>query len=230
MAEEQDRLAWLDAARQGDGEALSRLLAAVRPEIVRYLESKLASHPSSHALAEELAQDTLVRVANAVRECRAETVGQLKAWLKTIARRRTIDHYRRRQQELEARAWSVWDEGERASSTAWQEAREARISLVDEDASEAEAALGELLLEAQAVLSEGTQEVLRRRILYGDTWAEAGRSAGTTAGGARRRWQRAQVRLRREVLRRAESLPADIRQEVLRLIGEGALCRTDPRS
>lgn len=88
-----------------------------------------------------------------------------------------------------------------------------------ESTSEIDRALGRLLLEAQSVLSEGTQEVIRRRLIYSESWEEAGRAAGTTAGGAKRRWQRAQERLRREVLQRARALPEQMRREVLRRLG-----------
>lgn len=221
MAEEQDLLAWLDAARDRDEEALSRLLAAVRGEIVSFLRGQLDSHPSSRAVAEELAQETLLRAAEGIEGCRAESVGQINAWFRTIARRQTIDRYRRRREEMAARRRSV-PQAPRAAGTpnqVWGAGGEEK-----ERVSEAEAVLGAILLEAQEELSEGTQMVVRRRMLYGDTLAEAGRTIGTTAGGARRRWQRARDRLQREVFRRAESLPEDVRQEVLRLIGERAGC------
>ena len=83
-----------------------------------------------------------------------------------------------------------------------------------------EQVLGSLLLEAQAELSEGTQEVLRRRLLYHDIWREAGEAVGTTPGGAKRRYQRATERLRKEVLRRIEDLPdPELREALLRRIG-----------
>lgn len=52
------------------------------------------------------------------------------------------------------------------------------------------------------------QSLLELRVLQGATWTEVGNSLGTTAAGAKRRFQRAQVTLRQELLQRVEKLPA----------------------
>jgi signal transduction histidine kinase len=52
-----------------------------------------------------------------------------------------------------------------------------------------------------------------------ETWEEIGSRVDTTAGGARRRWQRALPRLEREVLKRVRRLPPDLRRRVLRRLG-----------
>lgn len=203
----------LEEARGGSERALSRLLDELQPEVTAYLRGRVGSNPAPDALAQELAQQVLLRVAESVGVCRAKTTAQFRAWVRTIARRAAVDWYRRREPELERRIWKEWEEvpGDALRSALPDSGNTTR--------SEIDRVLGELLYEAQAVLSDGTQEVVRRRFLYGDTWAEAGRVIGTTRGGAKRRWQRAQERLRREVVERAEQLPPELRKEVLSRIG-----------
>lgn len=208
----------LNAARDGDDRALSELLARLRPTVEGYLTDRVRSSPSTAALAEELTQVVLTRVAASIEDCRAETAVQLRAWVRTIARRVAIDWYRRRRSELDRRRWeepeAVPDELLRTAVV------EVGRAGGRESPTQVDRALGRLLMEAQSVLSEGTQQVLRRRFLYGDTWAEAGRCIGTTAAGAKRRWQRARERLRGEVLERARALPEEMKREVLRRLGE----------
>lgn len=208
----------LDAARDDDDRALSDLLARLRPLIEGHLRERLRSSPSTAALAEELTQVVLTRVAESIEDCRAGTAIELRSWVRTIARRVAIDWYRRRRSELDRRRWEEPEAvtGELLRTTVVEAGRVSGR----ESTTQVDRALGRLLMEAQSVLTEGTQEVLRRRLLYGDTWAEAGRTIGTTAAGAKRRWQRARKRLQGEVLKRAQALPEETRREVLRRLGE----------
>lgn len=212
------RVEVLDAAKDGDERALSELLARLRPTVEGYLRERLGSSPSTAALAEELTQVVLTRVAESIEDCRAGTDVELRAWVRTIARRVAIDWYRRRRSELDRRRWEELEAvpGELLRVAVVEAAR----APDGESSSEVDRALGRLLMAAQSELSEGTQEVLRRRLLFGDTWAEAGRCIGTTAAGAKRRWQRARERLRGEVLERARALPEEMKREVLRRLGE----------
>lgn len=206
-------------ARQGDEEALNRVLQAVRPLLLRTIRARVQSMPATQAVAEELAQEALLRVARGLASCRAGTAAQLRAWCRTIARRIVIDHYRRRFEEQERRVggtlhdiWWHWDADQ--GSGRWPEASDASTTNVDR-------ALGRLLLDVQEVLSAGTQEVVIRRLLYGDTWREAGEVAGTTSGGAKRRFQGAIDRLRSELLARIREEPdEELRRALLDRLGE----------
>lgn len=216
--DERELVGLLEAARAGEAEALSKLLERLRPEIERYLRGRLRSSPGTDAVAEELTQESLMRVAASIAACRAGTARALRAWTRTLARRVAIDWYRRREVEIERRVWQEVEElrlamMEDAVRGAGATARRERSPAIDQ-------VLGELLMEAQSELSEGTREVIRRRLLYGDSWSEAGRAVGTTAAGAKRRWQRARERLRREVVHRAQSLPDEVRSGILRKLGE----------
>lgn len=207
----------LEGARGGSEEDLEILLDRLRPRVKRYIVGRLQSHPSTDALAEELTQDVLVRIAESVEDCRAATEKQLNSWTHTIARRRVIDRYRRRERELEQRVWEVDAriDGQLLVDSFVDE--EAELS--SEDVTELDELLGSLLWEAQAELSEGTQQTLRRRLLYGETWPQVGEVVGTSGAGAKRRFQRAQDRLRKEVRKRTEELPDEVRRKVLRRLG-----------
>lgn len=185
--------------------------------MVRYLVDRLQSHASTSAIAEEITQEVLVRMTQSIASCRATTKEELHAWVQTIARRLVIDRFRRRELELEQR---VWEEDLRidghllidACADADTEPESAEVTEIDE-------VLGNLLWEAQAELTEGTQQVLRRRLLYGETWSQVGEFVGTSAAGAKRRYQRAQDRLRKEVRRRMTALPDPLLRAVLRRLG-----------
>lgn len=206
------------AARGGDREALNDLLEGLRPHILRQVRDRVRSATVPRAVAEELTQDVMLRVAEGLAGCRARSEAQLHAWCRTIARRVVIDRYRRYAEEKERRATGaladlLWNQV--AGNAAYGSAEPDRG-----DVSRREAKLGRILLEAQQVLSDGTREVLRRRLLYGDSWAEVGDAVGTSAAGAKRRYQRAQARLRKEVLQRIRTVPDErIRRALLRRVG-----------
>lgn len=207
----------LEGARGGGEEALEILLDRLRPRVKRYLVGRLQSHPSTDALAAEMTQDVLVRVAESIEDCRATTERQLNSWIRTIARRRVIDRYRKRERELDKR---VWQEDQRVDGRLLIDGLiDEDTELSSEDVSELDEILGALLWKAQAELSAGTRQTLRRRLLYGETWPQVGEVVGTSGAGAKRRYQRAQDRLRREVLARIRELPSDLQAPLLERLG-----------
>lgn len=196
--------------------ALNRLLEGVRPNLVRYIRGQVDSHPGPDALAEELAQKCLLRVARSISSCRAQSAPAFRTWLRTIARNVVTDRHRRREGELERRTWTDLGELEqRLVHAVFPEA--GRYSPTRPTA--ADRLIGRILWDAQGVLSEGTRRVVYRKIQFEETWAETGAAIGTTAGGAKRRWQRAQERLRAEVKKRITDLPGDVRDCVRRRLG-----------
>lgn len=215
MATGRQLIDWLRQVRQGGNEEARRhLLEAVRPEIRAFLEKRLRSHPATEQVAAELTQDVLIRISESLTDCRAQSAGAFRAWRKTIARRVWIDHLRRRDEEMARRDESVPAEAIRLGMIGTARDQPARIP------SKVDRLIGKLLLEAQQVLSDGTARVIRRKFLYGDTWEEAGAVIGTSAGGAQRRWQRAKKRLRDELEKRVNELPAESRARVRQRIGK----------
>lgn len=213
MAGQEDLLEWVDQVRQnGDEKALDRLLAALRPGIVAYLRSRVGSWPSASSVAEEIAQETLLRIAGSIDACRARSESEFRAWVRTIARRRAIDWHRRREEEFGRR---VSAPTEAFASKDW-----VPEPSFDRDAGVAESVLWRFLAEAYEGLSPETQEAVWRRLQLGETWAEVGKAIGTTEGGAKRRWQRALARMRWEVARRVEGVEDDeLRKALTRRLG-----------
>lgn len=198
----------------GRRKAVNQILAAVRPEIRAYLTRKLDSLPATEEVARELTQETLFRISRALEDCRAETPGGFRAWRRTIARNIWTDYMRRRGEEMDQRrAPAVTVEAIRVGLFGTTDVNRPPPSPVDR-------AIGELLLEAQQILSDDTARIIRQRFIYGDTWREAGRAVGTTRASAKRRWQWARERLRKEVVHGSEALPEELREEVLRHLGE----------
>lgn len=196
--------------------ALNRLLEGVRPHLVRYIRGQVDSRPSPDALAEELAQETLLRVGRSIASCRAQSASSFRTWLRTIARNVITDRHRRREGELERRTWTdVWELEHRLVHAVFPEA--GRYSPIGPTA--ADRLIGRILYDAQSVLSEGTRRVVYRKIQFEETWSETAMAIGTTAGGAKRRWQRAQGRLRTEMKERISELPAEVQARVRRRLG-----------
>lgn len=203
--------------QQGSRVALNALLEGVRPEVVVYLRDRVDSHPSSDAVAEELTQQTLLRVASSIGTCRAQSAAQFRSWVTTIARRLAMDRHRRREGELEQRAWEEVGELERRLvRNTFPRAPDERT--INRSSDVLDRVLGRILMEAQKELSPGTRRVVKRRLLLEETWAQVGEAVGTSEGGAKRRWQRAIPRLRREVLQRIGELPLPLQVRLIRRI------------
>lgn len=211
-----DPIDLLKRVRKGDRTARSRLLGQLRPHVLRYVTNRVRSHASTRAVAEELTQVVLLRITRSLEDCRARTHGQLWGWVRTIADRLVIDRHRRRKHEREARAWTS-----RPDHSPAAEEGDGPASVVgpENESETVERIIGRLLYRAQDALSSGTRTVVRRRLLRGETWTQVAEAVGTTAGGAKRRWQRALPRLRDEVLSGVRDLPPPWRTRVLQRLG-----------
>lgn len=195
-------------ARKGSAASRGELLRALRPRILGLILKRMGGTAAAHEVAEDITQDVLLRIHDALAYCKARSEAQFMAWSFTIARHAIIDWRRKRAVEDAA-------SGDARALTSMNAAEVALERSSPEDR-----LLGELLLAAQATLNADTQEIIRQRLLYGATWRAAGEAVGTTAGGARRRWQRALVRLRREVLEEIADLEDEkLRRGVLRRLG-----------
>jgi RNA polymerase sigma-70 factor (ECF subfamily) len=77
----------LDAARLGDRDAISDLYRRFNPSLVRFLEGRSGT-------GADLAQDTWIAAFGSLESFDGDE-RQFRSWLFTIARRRTVDHWRR---------------------------------------------------------------------------------------------------------------------------------------
>lgn len=192
------------ARRAGDGDrpALEKLLAAVHVHVIRYLEGWLHHSREWEEAAKDLAQEALIRIAATVGGFRGENDGELVTWCVTIARNIATDRLRvvRDRADVEALKLEVgW--GVTGESSSWT-AEEGYVS--DELR-----VLLRLLRKAQAAEPEASQELLWRHVVLHDSWHEAGEALGIPPTAAKRRFQRAQKRIRIALLQAILRLPPE---------------------
>ena len=184
-ATEASLLQILDEARRGDEQSLEELLKRLLPTVRAWCVGRLRD-PRLHALVDDIVQETAIRIVRHLGSCRASSSRELAAWTLSIAQRealRAIEHgWIRYWVSLEG-AGVLGDQGDDADSK----------GLVS-------GPLATLLSEAYSGLPEGTQRLLYLRIIEGWSWKEVGAEFDTTAGGAKRRCQRALARLKAYVL------------------------------
>ena len=183
-------------ARHGDDYALERLLAEVHVHIHRYLARWLHRRRGWEDTIDDLAQETLIRIARGLESCGAATDAMLLEWVHAVARNVGIDYLRSMRDEWEQTEF-LGDACAVVDSEEWgreiHEEPGIRIML-------------RVLGEVHAEESEDAQELLWYRLVQGDEWADTGGAIGIPHTAAKRRYQRAQGRLRCAVLKRLINL------------------------
>jgi len=180
----------LDAARGGAEWALAALWRRYQPRLLAYLRAK------EPAAAEDLAQETWIAVARGLVAFDGDESG-FRAWLFTIARRRLLDHRRRRARRPETRLGAALLDRSRAGDDP------ARDAL---DAVGTDAAIARF-----AGLPPDQAEVLLRRVVADLDVAAVARLLGKQPGAVRVLAHRGLRRLACELAReagRAEDDPA----------------------
>lgn len=186
----------------GDEGALEEFLVRVY-RIARAFVRRRLPRSADDTFVEDTAVETVGRVALAFTACRAGTEGGVVAWILEVARNTAIDLHRQELRRALAGALEDLD------TTVCDSTPAPDILTQSEDA------LLDLLAETHAALPPDLQLLLWARLIDGATWAEAGEDVGTTPAGAKRRYQRAQARLRRELVRRIHQLPEPKRDLVI---------------
>jgi RNA polymerase sigma factor (sigma-70 family) len=190
---------------------MDAVLRAFQEPVQRYLMRRLAQCPDGHDVAGDLRQEVLLRAAGALSRCHFENEQRAVAWVLRIARHVLVDYVRAEHtrhrlvspETLELLA-------ERAALAQWQSGHHVR------DASDL---LDDVAGRAMAGLPRQTVELFRLRVQMGLTWPQVGVALGTTANGAKRRFQRAQVALRARFLAVFDALPHAERDALLRSLG-----------
>ena len=171
----------LQAARDGQGWALGELFRNLYPRVVRYLR---VLEPSD---AEEVASDAWLDISSGLDRFEGDEVG-LRAWSFTIARRRMIDH-RRRRARRSAHPMDSLDEVPSGGDV--EEEAMTRLAT--------QAALGRI-----ATLPSDQAEVLLLRVLGGLPIAEVATIMGEQPGTVRVLQHRALRRLASEATEQTE--------------------------
>lgn len=183
-------------------QALESLLEALYVPVKRFAKARLKRFGDAEEIAADVAQETLFHVARYHRTCTAVVEGQLMMWVLVTARRVMIDMLRSPGSGLAVRALCVELRRDNVS-----ESFESSIGKRPEAAAAHELALG-IAIEAYGYLPQTTAELLWDRLVGGAEWNSIATQYGTTYSAAKRRFQRAQGALRREVLRRIRLAPS----------------------
>jgi RNA polymerase sigma-70 factor, ECF subfamily len=175
-----ERDALLEAARQGDGDALEALLKDVQPRIYRF-SLKMCGRAED---AQDVLQETLFAAARTVRGFRGAS--SVSTWLYTIARSFCI---KKRRRSVFAPEVVSLDAEPRAARTAAAPTRDPERSLAEREISSA-------LQSAIASLEPAVREVLVLRDVEGLPAGEVATITGLSVSAVKSRLHRARMAVR----------------------------------
>ena len=172
-SEASELTALADLASAGDSDALESLLAQLYPIVRTFIGRRI---PARDLDGDDLVQSSMIRVWMKLPQCRATSDRQLLHWCRVIAWRITLDHFRHPRRGL-------------------------FISLAEPlaEPTPGDDSPGKLILAMAAAwpeLPEATQKLIWAKVIEGRSWSEIAEEQGTTVSAAKRRFQRAQKRLR----------------------------------
>lgn len=191
-------------AQEGNVSALDALLVRLRPALLRYLVGRFARRWSTEA-AEDVAQETLVRVAERLRSYRGATDGEVYAWAFAIARNFALATLRSTLPE-------TLPAGDRVAVAAVHGTNEAAVDLLGDrefDRVAASTRMSRLVVQAYDTLPADAALLIWHRVIEGLAWADIAAEHATTPAAAKRRFQRMQQTIRRRVLARIAGYPAE---------------------
>ena len=188
-------------AREGDEHALESLLAEVHVHVHRFFSRWLYRRPGWEDTVDDLAQETIIKIARSLDTPLAENDAILLEWCTTVALNAGTDYLRSMRDEWDTRAF--FSEAETLGALGW----ELQDCDIEEDAGAR--ILLRILREAHEEEGGDAQTLLWHRLVQGDEWAETGDVLGIPHTAAKRRFQRMQGRIRHAVLRKLIALPPD---------------------
>ena len=171
------------AAVEGDPQAVERLLAAIRPLVVRYCRARVGRQERSFASADDVAQEVCLAVLTALPSYRDQGRPFL-AFVYGIAAHKVIDAHRASARNRSEPVADVPDSVEVADGP---EQRALRVELSGE--------MGRLLDQ----LPDKQREILVLRVVVGLSAEETAEAVGSTPGAVRVAQHRALARLRKSM-------------------------------
>lgn len=219
------QLARRDGAPQDiQHDLLGALLERLYWPLYRFALARLQRFAGAKALAEEVVQDTLLGLARGAHRCRALEDAQLLAWALRSCRHELYDLIHRpgtgltfRRREVELR---LLTDGEDFESSVGRRP----------DLDAAFESLLALAVDVYDSMPAATAALFWLRLIFGAEWSEIAAELETTPSGAKRRFQRAQLRLRQALAQRVEALPPAEHALVQPLLRRLAAGRTRGRS
>jgi DNA-directed RNA polymerase specialized sigma24 family protein len=196
-----DNMSLLARAKTGDDPALEHLLARLHEIVRASLSYRYASVPGAQTFVEDATQEALFKIAMAIKNCRARTERQLRAWALTVSDHVAADMYWSPQFELAVRRFTIELEliaGRLRHEEEW---------FGDSNLNPADALLYRIAHEVYGEVGENTAALIYEHLCEAQTWTEIGGAHGTSGAAAKRRFQRAQRTMREGVLTRIAKLP-----------------------
>jgi RNA polymerase sigma-70 factor, ECF subfamily len=172
------------AAMAGDRQAVGRVLAIIRPLVVRYCRARLGAPDRSSASADDVAQEVCLAVLTALPGYRVQGKPFL-AFVYGIAAHKVIDAHRASARNRAEPVAEIPDAMEAADGP---EQRALRLEL--------SGVMGRLLDQ----LPDKQREILVLRVVVGLSAEETAEAVGSTPGAVRVAQHRALARLRKSVL------------------------------
>ena len=190
--------------------AVGALVERLYPICERFLRRRLRGFRDAPDVAADATQESMLRIAAALDDCRATSDRELVAWALVTARRTVIDMYRSPTSGLAARslASELHDEADCLGEGADD---------VEGQATPRNTLLA-LAMRAYDALTRETAELLWWRLIRDAEWSEVAEEMSTTSAGAKRRFQRAQGALRRSLTHLIADLPPAEREPVEELL------------
>lgn len=204
-------LEFLHRAQQGDEEALDQLLLRVQQPVLGFLRKRLRD-PRLERFVEDVLSEVLVRVFKHYRKCEACTERELVSWVLSIAHNESLRLLARRPLKY---ALLLGDRD--PSETGQGRGAGPGVAIPDYDGYATphaqdqrsrglRAVLG-VLEEVESVQSPERALILYLKLVEDSTWKEIGDQLEISAGAAKRRFQRAQKALEKQVLDGVDRLP-----------------------
>lgn len=175
----------LEAMRGSEPGAAEEWVRAVTPIVRAIVERRMRGRPEVESWTEDVVQDALLRLWRGHRQVSAGSELEAIVWTRTVTERIVATWMRERLVGIRATV---------------------RLSPILATLADDGDPIGAGLRQAYEALPEETQRLIYLRLVEGQSWEEIARAVDSTPSGARRRWQRAQARLRRES-RRGEEDP-----------------------
>jgi RNA polymerase sigma-70 factor (ECF subfamily) len=187
----------LDQARQGEPQAVDRLLARHREPMRRMIDMRLDPAIAARVDASDVVQDVLLEASRRLAEYLRDPIMPFHLWLRHIAKDHIIDAHRRHRQ---AQRRSVDREQSMKPALADRSSVELIVQFVDRELTPATAALRqemeERFQEAIATLDDDDREVILMRHFEQLSNQEVATTLGLSEAAASMRYLRAIRRLR----------------------------------
>jgi RNA polymerase sigma-70 factor (subfamily 1) len=190
--------AWIEAASQGEREALGRALSSVRDYLLLVANDVLQPALQAKATASDLVQETFLQAQRCVQQFRGRTASEWRHWLRSILisniaqdRRRLATAKRQVQREVTVPEQMPLEDAQHVDTPSRNLAlRELETALVE--------GLNRIPPHYREVVTWHHREQL--------SFEEIGRRHGISAEAARKRFKRALGRLRKELGPRNDSM------------------------